>query len=109
VSVTSSTEAVATFSNGVPLIATALKPYLYFQSDNSPVQHWATSPFTAKLTTGLAATALDSTVSCSFAGGCSLSITEPGLLANLLSDPAKNTIRVCGQRCLLSPDESSSS
>jgi hypothetical protein len=109
VSITSNTEAVATFSNGVPLIATALKPYLYFQSDNSPVQHWATSPYTAKLTTALTATALDTSVSCSFAGGCSLSITQPGLLANLASDPAKNTIRVCGQRCELSPDESTSS
>ena len=56
--------------------------------------------------TALTATALDNSVSCSFAGGYYLSIMQPEFLANLASDPAKNTIYVCEEHCELSPVES---
>jgi hypothetical protein len=38
--ITNETNAVATFSNGVPLAGVAAKAYLYFE-DSSFVQHWA--------------------------------------------------------------------
>ncbi len=54
-------------------------------------------------------TSLDTAVSCSYAGGCTIAITQGGLLANLASDPAKNNIRVCGQLCQLDAAASTAS
>jgi len=90
--------ALAIFDKGVPLSAIPQKAFLYFQDQLEPIQHYAVN---TNFTNAATVTALDSAVSCSYAGGCSISISQSGLLANLLSDSAKNNIRVCGQLCKL--------
>lgn len=81
----------AYFNNGIPLTSVATSGYLYFQSDTSPVQLYATLSTSAKLASPISVTAIDLPLNCSFAGGCQLSITQTGLLTSLLSgDPSKN-------------------
>ena len=97
VTVTSDTEAVATFNKGVPLtLSTPLqRGFLLFQQDSDPaIQQWAVS--TATLLNPISTTALDSDVSCSFAGGCKVSISQEGLFNSLSTESSKNAIRVCG-------------
>lgn len=47
----------------------------------------------------MTAVTLDTPVDCSFAGGCSIQINQPGLLKNLVADSSKNVVRVCSQVC----------
>ena len=104
--VTSDTEALAEFANGVPLSSVSQKAFLYFTWAVSPIQHYAVN---VNLTNAATVAALDAPVSCSFAGGCSISISQSGLLTNLLSDPARNNIRVCGQLCKIDTAASTAS
>jgi hypothetical protein len=75
VTVNSDTEAVATFTNGIPLTAAvAQRGFLYFEQNAAPfIQQWANS--SATLLNPVTALAIDQSVSCSFAGGCSVQIT----------------------------------
>lgn len=99
VSVSSDTSATATFNNGIPLTngTVGVKGQLYFQENASPKQQWAYT--TATLVNTPTVTAIDAPVTCSFAGGCSVSISQPGLITSLVGDSTKNQIRVCGQLC----------
>jgi hypothetical protein len=98
VSVASDTSATATFTNGIPLTsgATGVKAQLYFQENSTPKQQWANFASTATLINTPSVTSIDSAVTCSFAGGCSVSISQAGLLTSLVGDPTKNQVRVCG-------------
>ena len=98
VSVASDTSATATFNNGIPLTSgtVGVKGQLYFQENASPKQQWAYFDSTATLINTPSVTAIDSAVTCSFAGGCSVSISQAGLLTSLVGDPTKNQVRVCG-------------
>lgn len=98
VSVASDTSATATFTNGVPLTSgiTGVKGQLYFQENSTPKQQWAYFESTATLINTVSVTSIDSAVTCSFAGGCAVSISQPGLLSSLIGDPTKNQVRVCG-------------
>ncbi len=95
----SDTSASATFTNGVPLTSLAINGYLYFISSDMGVQQWATNSVGATLSNPLSATALDSDVTCSFEGGCLVAITQGGLMTNLVGNPSKNNIKICGQLC----------
>jgi hypothetical protein len=110
VTLNSDLQAVATFTKGIPLTSGTLgvRGYLWFKDDSTLVEQWATS--SATLLNSPTVTAVDESITCSFAGGCTLSITQNGLLSNLqLGDQARNTIRICGQTCKLNVTESSAS
>ena len=77
--IASNVSLMATFNNGVPISQVALKPIVYFMSASSNITHWA--QVSASLTTNMTVTSIDSSVSCSFAGGCLVSISQPGLLS----------------------------
>jgi len=98
VSVASDTSATATFNNGIPLTSgtAGVKGQLYFQENASPKQQWAYFDAAATLMNTASVTSIDSAVTCSFAGGCSVSISQPGLITSLVGDPTKNQVRVCG-------------
>jgi hypothetical protein len=84
VTVNSDTSATATFNNGIPLTL-ATQPSrgsLIFQQNTAPaIQQWAVS--VNSVANPISASSIDTGVSCSFAGGCQVSITQTGLLANL--------------------------
>ena len=94
VSVGLDTTVTATFPNGVPISGVAQKALLYYVQASTGVQHHAQN---INFVNAASVSALDSDVSCSFAGGCTIVVSQEGLLANLLSNPAKNTLRICGQ------------
>jgi len=73
-----------------------VKGQLYFQENASPKQQWAYFDSTATLINTPSVTAIDSAVTCSYAGGCSVSISQAGLLTSLVGDSTKNQVRVCG-------------
>lgn len=80
VTVSSSTSLVASFSKGVPISATAISPVVVFSAtDNSGIQHWAKVNTGVTLQNALASTPVATSTSCSFAGGCSLSLSAVGL------------------------------
>ena len=110
VALSSEMQAVATFSKGIPLISgtVPVRGYLWFTDSSTLIQQWATS--SAAILNPPSFVEVDQSISCSFAGGCTLSITQSGLLSNLLlGDPYKNSIRVCGQVCKVNVNESTAS
>jgi hypothetical protein len=83
VTLNSDMQAVATFTKGIPLTSGSLgvRGYLWFKDDSTLIEQWATS--SATLINSPTVTAVDESITCSFAGGCTLSITQNGLLSNL--------------------------
>ena len=104
VAITSPTEAVATFLNGIPLVTVAQLPSLSFVSQTSQAIHWASVSTT--ITNTLSANSIAQSASCSFAGGCLIKVNQPGLYASLLSNSTTNSLQVCNQVCTLSPADS---
>ncbi|TNV88211.1 hypothetical protein FGO68_gene8985 [Halteria grandinella] len=99
--VNSDTDLVATFTNGIP-IGNGVVPQLSFSEASSNITHWALN--SATVTNTVSSTIqIESSVQCSFAGGCSLKINQPGLIQNLLNDTSSNAIRICGQVCTPQP------
>ena len=82
VTINSATDAVATFNNGVPYQGSTspVKPELYFVSTTTTETHWASvTPTLSNQPPNLAT----SSVTCSYAGGCALSIAAQGLSSSL--------------------------
>ncbi len=92
--ISSSTSVVATFAFGLPLSSTGLVPTLFFNlSTSSVIGHYASN--TQTLTNALAlTTSSSSALSCSFAGGCLLSISSNGLASSMANGLA--SVTVCG-------------
>jgi len=95
------TQVVVMFANGVPTVIVEDNevPKLHFVATDFEIraQEALTNAYTAEplLTINQA-----DSVSCSFAGGCSFSVTAPGLTAALQSSD-ENQITVCGNVCVL--------
>ncbi|TNV88229.1 hypothetical protein FGO68_gene13028 [Halteria grandinella] len=102
--VDSDTQITATFTNGVPLSQVAISPQLNLTFESTMEAHMAV--ITTTLANPITAIAVDAAVDCSFAGGCFMSISQPGLLTTLQND-ASSSVLVCQQPCLPSPDDSS--
>jgi len=101
--VLTSTSAVATFSHGIPLSDDALLPDLLFISDSTSEGHYAQNVHT--LTNAISVSGgTSATISCSYAGGCELSLAVNGLAGSIIDDQA--SVTVCGETCTI--DESSS-
>ena len=107
VTISSATSATAVWTNGVPVVSTATTPQFYLQSSTTKEAHWAAFATTATVTNAIVASVIDSTVKCSFAGGCQISISQKGLFSALQN--SANTITVCNQPCTVSSTDSSAS
>lgn len=83
VTIDSETKVTALYTKGVPISATAVAPRLTFTSTASnSIQHTASG--TATIANTFTATEISSSIDCSFAGGCLLSIDAPGLATSLI-------------------------
>lgn len=118
VTVDSDTQVTAVFTNGIPLSQSAKAPVLFFKDSASAASHWAASSAKYEIrhhshqmrftiTNPVTASALNSQVQCSFAGGCLIQVNQPGLLTNIMNDPVNNYINVCSEVCTVSNNQSS--
>lgn len=105
--INSATSVTATFTNGIPVGASAMVPTLKFvpSTGNALMVAYVTG---VSLTNALSVTASSSAVSCSFQGGCAYSVTANGLTSLLKSDPTSR-IDVCGKTCTLIEADSNAS
>ena len=88
---------------GLP-IATSEQPLLWFVSDADGSILYPSNA-AAGLTVALAVSGSTSSLSCSFAGGCSFAVQADGLLASLGLEG--NSIDVCGNPCIVSDSSTS--
>jgi hypothetical protein len=109
VNVDSATQVTATWTDGVPLTdATGVGVPTLRLTDSSNIVLTAIAPSSVSLTN---APVIPTTTAqtCSFAGGCLLDISSPGLTQMLKSSPATNYVTVCDNRCSLSASSSATS
>ena len=104
--INSSSEVVATFSNGIPVSEAADDITLRF--DHSSLNEQLVS-FQNSVTLSKALDLIDSTggMVCSFQGGCAYSVQASGLTSSLL-DSETNSIDVCGNPCVVDAANSDS-
>jgi hypothetical protein len=102
--VDSNTQITATFTLGVPTVASAEAPLLKFTSND--ISHFAVSATT--LANELSVSASSSGLECSFAGGCLFEVTSTGLASLIKNNSTENYVSVCEQPCLFSEEDSSS-
>lgn len=101
-----STSAILSFSKGIPISQSAVVPEVYFYDPTNNVTHWALFSPTATLANPLASSQSVTPLSCSFAGGCLLSVSSYGLYSTLKSTQNINQLKVCGQVCEPSDNDS---
>ena len=102
VTINSANEASLNFNTGLP-IGTGLKIVLTYKVKNSdPEESFnaksLTIDTTSDLTTDLG-TITSSSSSCSFAGGCALSLTNLAGLGSILENSDRAKITICGEEC----------
>jgi len=103
---TTTNEIIATWTDGVPLSATAAQPVVKYEDSGNTYA----AIIDASVTIANAVVApTTSATSCSFAGGCSFDITSDGLTQMLKSDPENNYVSVCENKCSVTADSSSTS
>lgn len=105
--VNSATEMVATWSKGLPPVKEM--PVVWFESNSSEEVYFAIFGFTKNALAGndLIVTGSTSNLTCSFNGGCKLSMTSNGL-ATLLKNSGSYSVSVCENVCTYSDADSSS-
>ena len=93
---TTSTTVEATFDLALPVSSEILSPTLKFTLDGTHQAHYAENTLTLDNTfdTNDVTT---SSVTCSFAGGCEMTLGLTGLAKTVIKDVAKVT--VCGREC----------
>lgn len=107
--VVSSEEIQATFTgNGVPLATSDLDVRVEFRENTSPVTGIVAMD-TQTVANAPAVSTFTPTVSCSYAGGCEISVTAPGIVASVLTNPTTSYIDVCGNQCLIDTTKSAES
>ena len=95
-SIIDATQVSASFPSGLPVSNTVIAPQLLFTDTSTGIGHFAA------ITTTIAnaftvSSSSSSAVSCSFAGGCTLSMNINGLSSSMQSGLA--SVAVCGQPC----------
>ena len=94
VTIDSATQATATFTWGVP-IGTG-SPLITFDSDTETYsKFWSNGE--SEYTNALAATDSTSGLACSFAGGCTYTVTAQSLATMIRDDDSINQVTVCGK------------
>jgi IPT/TIG domain len=102
-----SSSATLTFDKGVPLSSFSIKPELYFTDTSTNITHWSQFAAAANISNPITSNPSVSPLSCSFAGGCLLTVSQYGLMSTLKSSQSENSLKVCGQVC--TPSEADSS
>jgi hypothetical protein len=102
--VNGATSATATFAKGVPAVAAAESPKLWFEKTlrrralatiaDTPETHFASN--TQTLANPLTVAGSSSGLTCSYAGGCIFDVTANGLATQMASNPLENYVTVCG-------------
>ena len=93
----------ATFVNGVPVSTKARAPIVTFYNATTNTTHKVVQASSVTLINTVTANSIGAPVQCSYAGGCLISVAQPGLLSNMQQDPTLNEIQVCGNPCVLQP------
>lgn len=94
VTIDSATQATATFTWGVP-IGTG-SPLITFDSDTETYsKFWSNGE--SEYTNALAVTDSTSGLECSFAGGCTYTVTAQSLATMIRDDDSINQVTVCGK------------
>ena len=97
VTVDSATQVTAQWNYGLPPIGQSIVPSLWFDETGTDVKHSAN--ISASLNKALSVTSSTSGLTCSFAGGCNLTINAEGLSTMLKNDTVNNFISVCDEKC----------
>jgi len=106
--VDSANKVTATWTKGVPVIKTASKPVLSFQTTQAAkgaLAHYAI--MNKDVTNALTISSSSQSLQCSFAGGCPFLINAAGLASKMKSKPDQNYVTICGNKCEFSDAESS--
>ncbi len=107
VTITDANNVVGNWDN-TGLAGITASPTLFFQSsDNLLTGQYAKVASSATISKTLSITATTQNLQCSFAGGCSYAIESDGLFATLKN--SKNSVSVCGNKCVLREDLSTAS
>jgi len=108
VTVESATSIIAKWTKGVPVVANATAPILFFvklnTTDDMSVIHFASGQI--NITNALDITAASTDLSCSFSGGCPFEVSAKGLSTLLRGDPENNFITICDRKCIYQDDDS---
>lgn len=94
-------------SLGVPLAETEVAPSVVFRSTSNPDTDQLTAVNDSVTLSNPASTPTSTATSCSFAGGCSYTITGDGFYASMQN--SANSISVCAVACEIDDDASSAS
>lgn len=100
------TQVFATFQYGVPYTTQAERPVLSFNKTSQGTILFPENTLTLSHTKVVGG---GSSIDCSFAGGCLLSVQTQGVSSRLVSDPESNFITVCGEKCQVSETSSPTS
>jgi hypothetical protein len=92
---------------GVPLAETEVAPSVVFRSTSNPDTDQLTAVNDSVTLSNPASTPTSTATSCSFAGGCSYTITGDGFYASMQN--SANSISVCAVACEIDDDASSAS
>jgi len=108
VTVESATSIVAKWIKGVPVVANATAPILFFEklntTDNMSVTHFASGQI--NISNALEITAASSDLTCSFSGGCPFEVSAKGLSTLMRGDPKNNFITICDRKCIFQDNDS---
>lgn len=108
VTVESTTSIIAKWTKGVPVVANATAPILFFEklntTDDMSVIHFASGQI--NISNALDITAASTDLSCSFSGGCPFEVSAKGLSTLLRGDPENNFITICDRKCIYQDDDS---
>jgi hypothetical protein len=108
VTIESATSIVAKWIKGVPVVANATAPILFFEklntTDNMSVTHFASGQI--NISNALEITAASSDLTCSFSGGCPFEVSAKGLSTLMRGDPENNFITICDRKCIFQDNDS---
>jgi len=111
ITIASSSSIVAKWIKGVPVVANATAPILFFEklntTDDMSVTHFASGQI--NITNALDITGATTDAACSFSGGCKFEVLAKGLATLLRGDPENNFITVCDRKCIFQDDASTDS
>lgn len=106
--INSGTSVSADFAYGVPLSIFPIDAVLQFRLGTDP-DTGLIAANTQQIMNAPGSLNYPSSMDCSFAGGCQIEITAPGLKETLYSNPEENYITICGNNCELDVDSSTGS
>ena len=108
VTIESATSIVAKWIKGVPVVANATAPILFFKklntTDKMSVVHYASGQI--NISNALEITAASKDLTCSFNGGCPFDVTAKGLSTLLRGDPENNFVTICDRKCIFQDADS---